>query len=40
MALPLQQQVDIWIQQAGPSSQGKAFNTVNAMLARLSMAIR
>jgi hypothetical protein len=29
MALPLQQQVDIWIQQAGPSSQGKAFNTVN-----------
>ena len=29
MALPLQQQVDIWIQQAGPTSQGRAFNTVN-----------
>jgi hypothetical protein len=29
MALPLQQQVDIWIQRAGPTSQGSAFNTVN-----------
>ena len=29
MALPLQQQVDIWIQQAGPTTQGRAFNTVN-----------
>jgi hypothetical protein len=29
LSLPLQQQVDIWIQRAGPSSQGNAFNTVN-----------
>lgn len=29
MNLPLQQQVDIWIQRAGPTSQGSAFNTVN-----------
>ncbi len=30
MSLPLQQQVDIWAQRAGPSSQGSAFNTLNA----------
>lgn len=27
--LSLQQQVDIWIQQAGPTTQGRAFNTLN-----------
>ncbi len=27
--MSLQQQVDIWIQQAGPTTQGRAFNTLN-----------
>ncbi|MBG0812316.1 hypothetical protein IY145_23505 [Methylosinus sp. H3A] len=30
--LSLQQQVDIWLQQAGPSSQGNAFNTLNSQV--------